>query len=55
LDDYGETIIDAVQLASFIFAVIVSALLMPRMMISAGHRFLTIQVVTMQEDSLTLE
>ena len=55
LNDCGETIIDAVQLTSYIMASIVAVLLIPRMIISAGHRFLTIQVVTMQEDSLTLE
>jgi hypothetical protein len=55
VNEYGETLIHMVRLTCYIFAGVVTGLMLPRMLISIGHRFLTIQVITMQEDSLTLE
>ena len=52
LEDYGHDVIDAVRLTSYILAAIVTALMIPRLIVCIGRRFFTIQVVTMQEDSI---
>jgi hypothetical protein len=52
VEDYGDDVIDAVRLTCYVLAAIVTALLIPRLLLWFGRRFLTIQVVTMQEDSI---